>query len=196
MYVQARFIDVILILAGVSKKAGSATTVDAEERTQKWYFAFSVVQIFLITTFSSGAAAVATQIAENPKIIPQLLADNLPKASNFYLSYFIIQGTASAAQNIINYSDVYEYIFYDKVMDKTPRQKYDRLAFMRGVSWGSVYPKFANLTVIGKYALHLCETSLTRCSNSILLYRSADARICYHWVLLVLSQLSIQPLLH
>lgn len=142
----------------VSKKAGAATTVEAEKQVQTWYFAFQLIQLFLVTTFSSGAAAVATKIADQPKIIPKLLADNLPKASNFYLSYFIVQGIASSAQNIINYSDVMSYVFYDRVMDVTPRQKYDRLAFMRGMSWGSVYPKFANLTVIGKLSWMLSES--------------------------------------
>lgn len=75
--------------------------------TQAWYFAFQLIQVFLITTFSSGAAAVATKIAREPRLAPELLAENLPKASNFYLTYFILQGTASAAQNILNWSGLH-----------------------------------------------------------------------------------------
>ena len=107
-----------------------------------------MIQVFIVTTFSSGAAKVATRIANEPGSIPLFLAKNLPSSSNFYLTYFIIQGIGSAAKNIINYSDLFEYIFYDYFFDRTPREKYARRSKMKGISWGSVYPKFANLAVI------------------------------------------------
>ena len=127
-------------------------------RTQTWYFAFQVIQVFLVTTFSSGAAAVATKIANEPTLIPTLLANNLPKASNFYLSYFILQGTASAAKNILNYDYLFEYLAYDELFDRTPRQQYDRYTRMKGIRWGSVYPKFTNMAVIGKSVPTISET--------------------------------------
>jgi calcium permeable stress-gated cation channel len=132
----------------VAKLSGQPTTVEAEKLTQRWFFAFQVIQVFIVTTFSSGAATVATKIANEPSSVPILLAKNLPKSSNFYLTYFIIQGLGSAAKNVINYSDLFEYIFYDYVFDRTPREKYVRRSKMKGIGWGSVYPKFANLTVI------------------------------------------------
>ncbi|KAF2098929.1 DUF221-domain-containing protein [Rhizodiscina lignyota] len=124
------------------------TIPQAEKLTQAWYFAFQLIQVFLVTTFTSGAAAVATQIAREPGMVPALLAENLPKASNFYLTYFILQGTASAAQNVLNWSDLAQYIAYDRLIDRTPRAKYERYTWMKGISWGTVYPKFANFAVI------------------------------------------------
>lgn len=109
-----------------------------------------MIQVFLITTFSSGAAAVAAEIAKDPSQVPALLAENLPKASNFYLTYFILQGTASAASNVLNYSDLFEYLGYDWLFDNTPRAKYSRYTSMKGISWGSVYPKFVNMAIIGQ----------------------------------------------
>ena len=132
----------------VAKLSGQPTTVEAEKLTQRWYFAFQVVQVFIVTTFSSGAATVATKIANEPTSVPFLLAKNLPSSSNFYLTYFIIQGIGNAAKQVINYSDLGEYIFYDYFFDRTPREKYVRRSKMKGISWGSVYPKFANLAVI------------------------------------------------
>ena len=44
-----------------ARKAGSVTLAQVELRTQGWYFAFQVVQVFLITTFSSGASTVASE---------------------------------------------------------------------------------------------------------------------------------------
>ena len=124
--------------------------------TQSWYFVFQVIQVFLVTTISSGAAAVAAEIAQDPSKTPYLLAKHLPQASNFYLAYILFQGTASAAKNLLNYSDLLEYLFCDKFLDKTPRDKYNRYTNLKNISWGSVYPKFTNLTIIGENFFGLC----------------------------------------
>ena len=132
----------------IAKLSGQPTTVEAEKLTQNWYFAFQVIQVFLVTTFSSGAATVVTKIANEPASVPILLAKNLPKAANFYLTYYIIQGLGSATKNVVNYSDLSWYIFYDRVFDRTPRQKYTRRTQMKGIGWGKAYPKFTNFAVI------------------------------------------------
>ena len=48
------------MILDAASKAGSVTLAQVELRVQGWYFAFQVVQLFLITTFSSGAATVAS----------------------------------------------------------------------------------------------------------------------------------------
>lgn len=132
----------------IAKLSGEPTVPQAELKTQAWYFIFQVFQVFLVTTFSSGAAAVATKIAKDPHEAPQFLAEALPKASNFYLTYFILQGTASAASTVLNYSDLFEYLFYEYFWDKTPREKFQTYAQMKGTPWASWYPKFTNFLVI------------------------------------------------
>lgn len=103
-----------------------------------------------MTTLSSGAAAVATKIAQDPSLTATLLARHLPQASNFYLTYILLQGTASAAKNVLNYSDLFQYLIHDRFFDKTPRDKYNKFTSMKNLSWGSVYPKFTNFAVIGE----------------------------------------------
>ncbi|TIA07139.1 DUF221-domain-containing protein, partial [Aureobasidium pullulans] len=78
---------VLRLLAGMFEPTRSAV----ELRTQAWYFSFQVVDVFLVTTFSSGAAAVAKQIVDDPSSAPMLLASNLPLASNFYTAYFVVK---------------------------------------------------------------------------------------------------------
>lgn len=131
-------------------------------KTQAWFFAFSVIQVFLVTTFSSGAAAVVTQILQDPSSAPLLLAESLPKASNFYLTYFILQGTASAADAVLNYSDLLEYLFYDRFMTSTPRKKYSLYIQMKGIAYGKLYPKFTNLLVIGMSLMNRAGCSATK----------------------------------
>ena len=135
-------------MRNIAKLSGEPTLPEAELKTQAWYFIFQVIQVFLVTTFSSGAAAVATSIARDPVQVPNLLAENLPKASNFYLSYFILQGIAGAPDKVLNYSDLFEYLFYCKYIDNTPREKYKRFTNMKGIPWATQYPKFVNFLVI------------------------------------------------
>ncbi|KAI0382531.1 DUF221-domain-containing protein [Hypomontagnella monticulosa] len=135
----------------IFKSAGSPTNTVAELRVQKWYYIFQVIQVFLVTAVFSGAAAVARELmkrVQDPTSVPELLARQLPKASNFYLTYFIVQGTTSAADNLLNYSDLLTYLFYDYFFDKTPRQKFARYTSMKGIAWGKLFPKFANFAII------------------------------------------------
>jgi hypothetical protein len=43
-----------IFCAALAKLAGEPTLSAVELKTQSWYFAFQVVQVFLVTTFSSG----------------------------------------------------------------------------------------------------------------------------------------------
>nr|OQO15729.1 hypothetical protein B0A51_18468 [Rachicladosporium sp. CCFEE 5018] len=117
-------------------------------RVQTWYFAFEVIQVFLITTFTSGASAVVSQIIQDPLGAPQLLAKNLPKASTFYICYFILFGLATAAMQILNIVPLLFCMMLGKVLDKTPRKKYNRSRMLGGIKWAVFYPKYTNLGVI------------------------------------------------
>ncbi|RYO82203.1 hypothetical protein DL766_007898 [Monosporascus sp. MC13-8B] len=134
----------------IFKSCGGPTTTVNELMVQKWYYVFQVTQVFLVAAVFSGAATVASELLErarDPGSIPELLARQLPKASNFYLTYFIIQGTTSAADNLLNYSDLIKYLLLD-FFDKTPRQKFSRYTDLKGIAWGKVFPKFANFAII------------------------------------------------
>jgi hypothetical protein len=132
----------------IAKLSGEPTVPQAELKTQAWFFTFQVFQLFLVTTFSSGAAAVFAKIVKDPASAPDFLAQSLPKASNFYLTYFIIQGISSSASNLLDYSELLQYLFYEYFWDKTPREKFTTYAQMRGTPWAAWYPKFTNLVVI------------------------------------------------
>jgi hypothetical protein len=136
-----------------AKLAGAATTAEVELQTQSWYFAFQVVQVFLVTTFTSGATAVASQIVSDPTQAIPLLSKNLPKASNFYIAYFILYGVANASRYLFSLVGLLG-IFVLSKLDKTPRKKYMRYISLMEPSWGAEYPKWTNLGVIAiSYAI-------------------------------------------
>ncbi|CAI6336929.1 unnamed protein product [Periconia digitata] len=136
-----------------AKLAGAISLSEIELQTQSWYFAFQVIQVFLITTFTSGATAVASQIVSNPTLAVPLLAKNLPKASNFYISYFVLYGVANAAKYLFNIGGLVGVFILSKFA-KSPRKKYQRYVQLTSPSWGSEYPKWTNLGVIAiSYAI-------------------------------------------
>ncbi|KAG9237312.1 hypothetical protein BJ875DRAFT_165028 [Amylocarpus encephaloides] len=130
------------------KLSGEVTLPDVELKTQTWYMAFQVIQVFLVTTFSSGAASVVTQIINDPGMATTLLAQNLPKASNFYISYIIIQGLGIAGATLLNIVPLLMLNVVGKLLDKSPRKMFQRYITLSGLGWGSLYPKIGNLGII------------------------------------------------
>ncbi|KAL6712565.1 hypothetical protein ACN47E_000442 [Coniothyrium glycines] len=165
---------------------GEPTKTSTELKVLKWYFVFQVLQVFLITTISSGGAAVASQlnIIKDPSSIPQLLAEGLPKASNTYLTYFVVQALSNAPSNILNYSDVLTFLFYDHFFDKTPRQKYNTYTSLRGMAWGKLFPKYVNFVVIGiAYS----------CVAPLVLGFAAIGLIIFYWSYKYMLLYTVQP---
>lgn len=143
----------------MAKLGGAVTTPEVELKCQHWYMAFQVVQVFLVTTFASGAASVVTQIIDDPQSATTLLAENLPKASNFYISYFIVQGLGIAAGNLLNIGGLVMIGFVGKFLDKSPRKLFKRYITLAGLGWGSLYPQIGNLGIIGMTFRKLFEFS-------------------------------------
>ena len=137
----------------MAKLSGELTLPAVELKTQDWYMAFQVIQVFLITTFASGAAAVVQEIINNPGSATTLLAENLPLASNFYISYFILQGLGIAAGDLLNIGALVMFTVVGKFLDKSPRKIFNCYMKLSGLGWGSLYPKFGNLAIIGTYPL-------------------------------------------
>jgi hypothetical protein len=136
------------IILRVLAKLFEPTLATVELRVQAWYFAFQVVDVFLITTFSSGASAVVKSIVNDPSSAPMLLAQNLPLASNFYTAYFVVTMLSKAAMLVLNIAPLVFILFLGKILDKTPRKVYNRYTNLITLQWGSLYPMFTMLGVI------------------------------------------------
>lgn len=125
------------------------TLSQVELQTQSWYFGFQVVQVFLITTFAGAATTVVEQVIKDPASAPTLLSENLPKASNFYISYFILLGLSSAAGTLLNIGGFVTVVLLGRILPgKTPRKIFQKLTNLSAPMWGSEFPKWVNLGVI------------------------------------------------
>ncbi|KAL1614151.1 phosphate metabolism protein 7 [Diplodia seriata] len=133
----------------IARQSGAVTLSHVELRTQTYFFVFSLIQVFLVTTFSSGLTAVIGQIALEPSSAPTLLAENLPKASNFYISYFVLYGIAISAVQVFNPLG----LFWNEILPRiwpysTPRESFIKYVALDTPGYGSECAKWTNLAVI------------------------------------------------
>ncbi|RKF74417.1 Uncharacterized protein RSN1 [Golovinomyces cichoracearum] len=138
-----------IIIRALAKLAGEPSLSLAELFTQKIYFIFQVVQVFLVATVASAATALIKQAIDDPSSITTTLATKIPKASNFYISYFVVQGLTIASGVI---SQVVGFLIFSlmyKIFAKTPRSLYEKWAQLSSISWGSTLPVYTNIAVIG-----------------------------------------------
>lgn len=140
-----------IILRKMAKIAGKPSLSTVELRVQNSYFLFQVIQVFLVTTITSGASGAVIGIIQDPSSATSLLATDLPTASNFYISYFILQGLAISSGAILQIVGVILFKILGKLLDSTPRKMYKRWVSLSGLGWGTVFPLYTLLTVIGEY---------------------------------------------
>lgn len=127
----------IIKLAG--RMSGTLTTEENSVFTQTWFYAFQVIQVFLVTTLTSSASATVEAIINNPGNAMTLLASNLPKASNFYITYFLLQGLSQPTGlllQIVNFLIFNAFSF----LDSTPRQKWKRYNTLNTLDYSIIYP--------------------------------------------------------
>ncbi|KAL2828030.1 hypothetical protein BDW59DRAFT_143669 [Aspergillus cavernicola] len=131
-----------------ARRAGVPSAARVELFTQTAHFCFQVVQVFLVTTLTSAASAATSQIIQDPLSAKDLLAENLPKATNFYISYFLLQGLSTSSLAVVQIMGVLVFKFITKFFDGSPRRLYERWSALSGISWGNVFPIFTNMGVI------------------------------------------------
>lgn len=133
----------------LAKLAGWVTLSQVELQTQSWYFAFQVVQVFLVTTMAGAVTTVIEQVLDDPGSVITLLSNNLPKASNFYINYFVLFGLSAFAGTLLNIGGFVTVVLLGRILPgKTPRKIFQKLTALSAPMWGSEFPKWTNLGVI------------------------------------------------
>ncbi|KKK19363.1 DUF221 domain protein [Aspergillus rambellii] len=137
-----------IILRLMAKLGGAPSLAAVELTTQNFYFAFQVVQVFLVVTLASSASSVVTKIVQEPTSAASLLANNIPTASNFYISYIVLQGLSFSSGALLQITGLIIGKILGRLLDNTPRKMYSRWSSLAGLGWGTVYPVFTLLAVI------------------------------------------------
>ncbi|KTB00140.1 Phosphate metabolism protein 7 [Nakaseomyces glabratus] len=132
----------------IGEMSGDITRQETDQYCQKWYFAFQVLNTFIVTTLASSASSTVTAIIDEPGSAMTLLANNLPKASNFFITYFLLQGLSMPTGQLLQVANLILSKFMGRILDTTPRQKWNRYNTLSKPSMGVVYPTVEILVCI------------------------------------------------
>lgn len=138
-----------IILRFLAKVQGDYTGMAVELSVQKFYFAFLFVQVFLVISISSGITSIISEITRHPQSVPELLAQNLPKASNYFFSYLLLQALSVSAGDLVQIVGLIEWFLLAPLLDNTARQKWHRQTNLPNMQWGTFFPVYTNLACIG-----------------------------------------------
>ncbi|KAM0462066.1 hypothetical protein ACHAO4_001259 [Trichoderma viride] len=137
-----------VIMRLCARLAGEVSQSRVELFTQNSYFFFQLIQVFLVQTFTNAASTALVQIAQQPGQVFTILSSSLPTASNFYISYFIVQGLTIATSVVTQVVGFFVFTLLYKFLAKTPRAMYKKWTSLSAISWGSVMPIYTNIAVI------------------------------------------------
>lgn len=137
-----------MFIRGMAKASGCVSVQSVEHFTQTAYFAFLLVNGFLVTALSSSATATVVEVIHDSSKVLSVLALSLPKSSNFYISYLILQGLTITGGSLFQVVGFFLYYILGAVLDSTLRKKYARFSGLGTVAWGTTFPLFTLLVSI------------------------------------------------
>ena len=183
-----------IILRFLAKTQGDYTGMAVELSVQKYYFAFLFVQVFLVISISSGITSIIDQVTRDPQSVPAILAQNLPKASNYFFSYLLLQALSVSAGDLVQIFGLIEWFLLAPLLDNTARQKWHRQTLLPNMQWGTFFPVYTNLACIGEcirktISCPLKFNQLTLFRFGVLHYISTDYAFQHHHLQSVLAGL-------
>ena len=142
------------ILAFLAEFKGAKTGSQKTEFVQLYYFFFLFFQVFLIVSITSFfVASVDTLFANLAQLsdvnaVLNLLADNLPKAANYFFSYMILQAMSTSSGTLLQIGALLTWYILAKILDSTARNKWTRNTSLQRIKWGSFFPVYTNFACI------------------------------------------------
>lgn len=132
--------------------AGEVSESRVELFCQNAYFAFQLIQVFLVRTLTDAASTAVVQIIQEPSSVFSTLASAIPTSSNFYISYFILQGITIATGVLTQVVGCVIFNLMYKFLAGTPRAMYVKWTSLSAIMWGSVLPVYTTIAVISMFS--------------------------------------------
>jgi hypothetical protein len=101
-------------------------------------------------TLASGLIQAIPEIARNPASIATTLAQQLPLASTFFLT-FTMQQAAGSAGNLLQVVTIVFYFIKLIILGGTPRSVFKQKYSMPTPSWGQTFPNTTIIAIIGTF---------------------------------------------
>ncbi|CAN9376298.1 unnamed protein product [Alternaria alternata] len=137
----------VFVVEYLVRKQGICSKSQIDLKIQDYYFCFLFVQVTLVVSLAAGLTAIANEIAWGASLAATL-AKNLPKASNYFLSYLLLQALSVSAGSLLRTDRLLGKFALGPMFDKSVTQMVMR---RRGpdLQWGTFVPVFTNLSCIG-----------------------------------------------
>ncbi|KAK7583017.1 hypothetical protein V3481_012312 [Fusarium oxysporum f. sp. vasinfectum] len=85
---------------------------------------------------------------QQASVVVNILAQNLPKASNYFFSYMVLQSFSTSAATLLQVGSLISHYIVAPMFDVSPRDKWFRKMKPHSVKWGSVFPVYTNFACI------------------------------------------------
>lgn len=122
---------------------------DLELTIQTVYFWFTFFQVFLTVSVSSSLTTILGQVWDHPGNLPSLIATNVPRTSNYFFSYILLQCFSLSGGRLLQVGGLLSRVVIGRLSDSTPRQQMRRIMRIQESQWGTVFPFLTNLACIG-----------------------------------------------
>ena len=90
------------------------------------YFTFLFVHVFLTGSLSAGVTTIFGELTDTIGAVPAVLAQNLPKACNYFFSYIMIYTISSIVSTLLEVNGLINLLILSPMFDKTARQMWTR----------------------------------------------------------------------
>ncbi|KAL2438481.1 putative membrane protein C24H6.13 [Exophiala dermatitidis] len=140
-----------LILRFLVRTQGTQSGMLVELSVQRYYFCFLFVQLFLVVSIASALTqffALFTSV-DGWTSVPTLLGTNIPKASNYFFSYMLLQAMSVSAGALVQVGSLIGWFILAPLLDSTARAKFKRQTELSNIKWGTFFPVYTNLACIG-----------------------------------------------
>ena len=157
---------------------GSHSRIAIELSMQDYYSYFLFIQLFLVVSAASSLAALLNGFTQDFTSVAGMIAQNLPKAGNYFFSYMILQALSVSAATLLQLSRLF-FLFVGILLDTTARQKWQRRLAPQ-IRWGTFFPVYTNLAVIGKSGIDFSADLLIVTRAHILRHLTFDLDLQHH----------------
>lgn len=137
-----------VILRPLLSLSGFKTAQALEIDFQDHYFAFLFLQVFLTVSISSGLTTVIPQILKNTSSVTSILAQNLPKACNYFFSFLLLQASANSALTLLQAPRLVKTILQPNGHSETARQLFEKATDLPTTSSSTVFAYQSNMACI------------------------------------------------
>ncbi|KAG0304845.1 hypothetical protein BGZ98_004944 [Dissophora globulifera] len=116
------------------------------------YFFFLVVNVLLISTLSGGFLQTFREIngqGFSPIQVINMIAQKLPAASTFFVTYAMLQGLMGPALELLQIAPLILNYVFTKLLAKSPRQVWNVQGRLPSVNYGILFPPQTLMFSIG-----------------------------------------------